>query len=320
MSSTLRKVIHLALVVLCASSLSPSHAWAQTEVREADTRNVSQRMGDILTRVDLHGLAARSAFEWWSAATGISVVIDWRAMQDEQIEADTPITVELQNAPAGKVLGLMMQQLASPAGQELLFETTPWYVRIMTKNTANKEPVLRIYDVGDVLHEVPMFIGPNFDLNQALSNTSSGSGNGGSGGVQNTTRLFPDEPVEKEEKKTRAERGQELADLIMDTIEPTIWQQRGGQYASVRYFNGRLIVNAPLYVQEQIGIPSITPTSETPTPGTPGTPGNRASRNRDSSRWYTVKPLPKPTNQAAAPAGVTGVQPSQSTPVTGVQE
>jgi len=43
---------------------------------------------------------------------------------------------------------------------------------------------------------------------------------------------------------------------IRETIEPEIWQQLGGQHASIKFFNGRLIVKAPRYVHEQIGIPA----------------------------------------------------------------
>ena len=44
----------------------------------------------------------------------------------------------------------------------------------MTKEQANKESVVRVYDIQDLISRIPNFKGPEFDLNQALSNTSSG--------------------------------------------------------------------------------------------------------------------------------------------------
>jgi hypothetical protein len=56
---------------------------------------------------------------------------------------------------------------------------------------------------------------------------------------------------------TKNESGQSIAEMIRNTIEPDIWQENGGLYASARYYDGRLIVNAPLYVHRQIGIPTV---------------------------------------------------------------
>src|SRR4051812_30742130 len=61
------------------------------------------------------------------------------------------------NAPAAQVLSLLMQQ-ASP-DQDLVYESTPWFMQVMTKTEANRHPVVRIYDVGDLIHEIPDEVG-----------------------------------------------------------------------------------------------------------------------------------------------------------------
>jgi hypothetical protein len=45
-----------------------------------------------------------------------------------------------------------------------------------------------------------------------------------------------------------------LVKLIMDTIRPEIWKENGGN-STIRFFQGNLIVTAPLSVQEAIGGP-----------------------------------------------------------------
>ena len=43
--------------------------------------------------------------------------------------------------------------------------------------------------------------------------------------------------------------------MIRETIRPDVWREAGGP-ASIRYYNGNLIVTAPRSVQEALGGPT----------------------------------------------------------------
>ena len=49
------------------------------------------------------------------------------------------------------------------------------------------------------------------------------------------------------------EKVQQIVDIILETIEPDAWQQNGGDAASIRYYEGVLLIRAPDYIQRQIG-------------------------------------------------------------------
>lgn len=66
----------------------------------------------------------------------------------------------------------------------------------------------------------------------------SSGGYGGSSGSSNDVYALADD----------------LIAIIMDTIEPNVWDQNGGT-ASIRYFQGRLIITAPRRIHELIGGP-----------------------------------------------------------------
>jgi len=206
----------------------------------------------IIDPVVIDNSTAKNSFRWWSNTTGIPLVISWRELENAGIDPDAPIELNLRNVPASVVLSLMMKQLSPET--PLMYEVTDYYIRIMTKEQANKESVVRVYDIQDLIYRIPNFKGQQFDLNSALSNTSSG---GSSGGPSSTTTIFnPD--VEDEVVLSKAERGEEIANLIRETIEPDTWQALGGMHSSVKYFNGRLIIKAPRYVHTKIGIPTAT--------------------------------------------------------------
>ena len=220
--------------------------------------SIRARMRTVVDPVVVEDATARQAFEWWSRTTGVSLVINWEMMESQGVDPGTPIDLSLRNVPAGRLLGLIMRQVA-PEQVELIYELTPWYVQVMTKEEANRNPAVRIYDIRDLLHEVPNFEGaPRMDLSSSLGGGGSsgggggrGSSGGGSGGLFGNSSFGEDEAT-----SSKQERGEEIAQLIRDTIEPDIWIASGGTHSSIRYYQGRLIVKAPAYVQRQIGIPT----------------------------------------------------------------
>ena len=227
--------------------------------------SVSQRLAMPVDPAKLDHVPAKQAFEWWSHTSGVPLVINWDKMEKDGIDPATPINLDLRDVPAKELLDMMMQQASD---QPLIYESTPWYVSITTKTEANRHMVLRTYDVGDLIHDSPPISNvPRLDLGSALSNTnmssnagtsgSTTSGNSSSGSNSGSSNgLFGQNSTNQQTTKVRSEdeRTDELAKIIRDTIEPTIWTENGGQ-ASIRSFRGHLIVNAPAYVQAQIGIP-----------------------------------------------------------------
>jgi hypothetical protein len=230
-------------------------ALQQEAQPQPESQQIPRKMGILFDEVFFDQTPAREVFQWWSATTEIPLVIDWNGMEIDGVDPEQGITLNLQTVPAKLLLNVIMQQ-ASPDA-DLIYEVTPWYVHVMTKRQANRNPVLRVYDVTDMVMTIPNFTNaPRFDLNEALSNTSSG-GSGGGGGGGSSDSLFGDSEDNEEEEPTKNERGQNIADMIRQTIEPDIWASNGGVYASARYYDGKLIVNAPMYVHRQIGIPVV---------------------------------------------------------------
>jgi hypothetical protein len=269
MTRNLRPFLALSLSVLTLAAVTPASAQLSKEqldkVRKerttqkegityagtSDAKSPTRHLYSIvIDPVDIDNAKAKDVFRWWSNSTGIPLVINWREMEAAGIDADTAIDLHLRNAPAAAVLSLVMKSLSTET--PLLYETTEHYIRIFTKAEADKDTVTLVYDIKDLVTKIPSFTNAaQFDLNSALSNTSSG---GSSGGAQSATTLFT-ESTNKEVEKTDTEKGEEIASLIRELIEPTIWQELGGQYSSIKYFNGRLVVKAPRYVHAQIGFP-----------------------------------------------------------------
>jgi hypothetical protein len=267
----------------------PTHTFAQQgdrdneqEFRELErTASPDQLLRATLTNVDLNEVPARLALEMWSLQTDVALVINWNALEAEGIDTEAPITLNLRRVPAETALKLILRQMnPQPLGDDkLVVQSTQWYVQVLTRGEALRSSVTKMYFIGDLLMEIPNFEGPEFDLNEALSNTNSGGSNGNSGGG-GSGGLFPDDNNQPEEETlSTAERAERIADLIRDTIEPDIWKANGGEYASVRYFRGMLVVSAPEFVHEQIGVPTAAPGTRAATPRAASSSDRQADRS-----------------------------------------
>ncbi len=236
-------------------------AAQQPQVQPPESLQIPLKIRKIIDEVFFDQSSAQDVFNWWSSTTDIPLVIDWNAMELEGIDPEQPITLDLKTVPARLLLDVLIHQTSPEV--DLIYEVTPWYVQVMTKRQANRHPVLRVYDVADMVMTIPNFTNaPSFDLSRALSNTSRGGGGGsgssGGGGSGGSGLFGNNNDGEDEDLPTKDESGQNLADMIRETIEPDIWVGNGGEFSSVRYYNGRLIVNAPMYIHRQIGIPVVT--------------------------------------------------------------
>ncbi len=206
--------------------------------------------------LELNQTPLREAFETWSRQAGVPLVIAWPRLEDAGIDPDRPVNITLNRIPAATALRFLMSYAAVDGFTTLVLDVQPGFVELMTREQALRRSVIKVYDIRDLLMEVPMFTdAPRFDLQSALSNTNSGGGGGGGGSSGSGQGVFgnTDQNSQQERPLSKQQRGEQIAQLIRDTVEPDIWLENGGQYASIRYFNGRLIVKAPQYVHGQIG-------------------------------------------------------------------
>jgi hypothetical protein len=241
--------------------------------RGISTRSALQRG---LESSGLQDTAAKIAVEWLTHAGRINIIVNWQRLQEAGVNPDTPVSVAGQNLTVERALRLIVDQMAGNV--PLVYDVTPWYVEILTKEMANARSIVQVYLIGDLLHTVPNFTdAPIFDLTQVGQSGKSGGGGGGLFQTQNA-----DAP-----QISRAEQIENIIKLITDTIEPEIWKSNGGQYGSITVYRDSLIIRAPRYVHEQIGTPSSGPnalealglgaSAPVKAPGAPGAPGNPAN-------------------------------------------
>ena len=192
------------------------------------------------------------AIDYLRDITGLNINVNWRALEEIGVSKTDPVTLKLKNVTLRQVMKLMLENV-SPGN--LTYYVDGNVLHVTTKELARKNMVTRVYHIEDLITDLPQFTqAPDFNLQSTSTNGGSGGSGGGSGGGggQGIFGGNGQNSQQQEVVKTREERAQELIDLITSTIERDVWEVNGGA-ATIRYFNGTLIITAPREVQEQIG-------------------------------------------------------------------
>jgi hypothetical protein len=214
---------------------------------------------------------AKDAFAYVRQLLGIDIVVRWSndPGASDGIDPETPLTFEMNNAQALVVLERMIEMSTT---EPATWQLREGYLEVGTKARLNARGAqeTRIYPIRDLLFEAPNFDNaPEFNLNQAVQSGSSGGGGGGgggggfgggggggfggggggSGGGGGGGSPFGN-PGEAPERRSAEEKGDELIELIKSLVEPDVWLD--DSVASIRYYDGSIIVRAPDYVQRQI--------------------------------------------------------------------
>jgi hypothetical protein len=230
-----------AVIVVAAglfvSALSPSVAAAQS-------RGTLSR---VLPEMKLTGVTFGDAVDFIRDVSGVNLHVNWKALEQENVTADTPVNINLRSVSLRKVLNLLLSEASG--NDTLTYYVDQGVVEITTREVADKKVYTKVYPIQDLTMDVPDFAGPDFSL-QAASDQSQSGGGGGGGLFGQSGDSSRDK--EKENTTTRDQRGEQLAELVMESIRPEIWAANGGT-ATIRYFNGNLIVTAPRSVHEAIG-------------------------------------------------------------------
>jgi len=251
------------------------HVMQQRTAAQKNNNSRAALLGALLytdVSVQFQETPARDALKYLETVLGVTIV--GRFSDDktgEGIDPDAPITLNSSDRPAITVLEMMLDQVGD-GDQSCTWQLRDGFIEVGTKErlgSANAREI-RFYPIKDMLFEPPMFDNaPSLDLDSALNQGTGGqgggsgggggggrgggggSGGGGSGGGGGGS-IFG-EAGDEGERPTEAEQAQQIMDLITETVEPEAWETNGGEFATIRYYQGTLIIRAPDFIHRQIG-------------------------------------------------------------------
>lgn len=169
--------------------------------------------------------------------TGQNFDVNWTSLELLSIDEQTPVQLRLNNVPINTVLDRIVEKVSdplSPAG----WAVQDGIVQIASDEALRRNTTLVIYDIRDLLIEIPDFQdAPDIDLQNVLQS------NQGGGGGQSP---FDGDQAEDDEERDRQDRIDQIIDIIQNNVDFEGWQDNGGDTGFIQELSGSLIIrNTP---------------------------------------------------------------------------
>ncbi len=165
--------------------------------------------------------------------------VDWASLEQANIQKETTVSLNLTNVTIKTLLDRVVEKISgSDKSSRADWTVNEGVVTIASEDKIRKNTVLVIYDVHDLLLEVPDYTDvPRIDLQQALQS------NQGGGGGQSPFREQGNND-RQQQLRDRQQRMDDLISIITSNIDFEGWQDNGGDTGKIQ----KLINNANLII------------------------------------------------------------------------
>ena len=234
------------LMWLCGAMTVSATAQTVSPEPTGSMPTVTDRAGAqvaIGSKVTVHVVESRleDVLAHLEAITPIRFEPMWADRQHAGFDPEALVSLDLTERPLQEVLERLIEQIGDD------FDRASWQigqdgrVQIGPKSRLNERTEIAIYDLHDLVFDIPDFVdAPQIDLQAAMQQGEGSSqppfGNPGSEAAPEST------PRDV----------QEIADLVAMFVEPEQWVQSGGEGAIMQIWNQQLIVRGPRYLLRQI--------------------------------------------------------------------
>lgn len=179
----------------------------------------------------------------------LNVIVNWNDLKRVGVERGVRIDLTLpQEITLKKALTEVLEQ-AGAGRVRLGFSLNEGAIKIATQDTLNRETYAAVYDINDLLMEIPQFAdAPMTDLAKARTVAPPAA--------QQADRPWvygDDDDDEGEVDPFRNVRIQKIVDLIQETVAPDSWIDRGGTVGTIKEINGQLVITQNSAAQQEIG-------------------------------------------------------------------
>jgi type II secretory pathway component GspD/PulD (secretin) len=227
---------------------------AEERGERAEDQAVMAQLERPLPEVNFDGAGFTDVVDFLRDVSGANIFVNWKALEAAGIDRNAPVSARLRNIKLSKALTIILDSV-SGGTVPLGYTIDDGVITISTGEDIDRNTVTRVYDIRDLIIDVPDFTdAPNFNLQSANDQSSQGGGGGGGGqGLFGNSQQNQRQPGEVEPgSRTRAEMIDEIIRLVTETVAPDSWRDAGGAVGAVRELQGQLIVTQTPENQRQL--------------------------------------------------------------------
>jgi len=181
--------------------------------------------------------------------TQLNIDVDWQSLEQIGINKENTVSLKLTNVPVKTILDRVMEKVSPDPRTRANWAIHDGVLTIASDASLRQNKVLVIYDIRDLLVEVPNFTdAPQFDLQSVLQSSQGG------GGGQSPFRSSGQQQ-QALTTRTLQERTDELIGIVTRNVDKEGWETNGGDTGFIEQLNGSLIItNTPRNHREIAGL------------------------------------------------------------------
>jgi len=214
----------------------------------AENRRVLGVLDSRRIPVSFNDVPLGNVIDFIRGVTQLNVDVDWASLEEVSISRDDTITLNLTNVTLRTALDRALERVSKDTEAAAAWGVQDGVLTIASKSVIARNKALVIYDIRDMLIEIPDYIdAPEFNLQAVLQGAQGGGGGGQS--------PFQPEQNQDRDMRTIEERTQDIITLITTNVDQPGWQENGGSVGFIQQFQGNLIItNTPANHREIEGL------------------------------------------------------------------
>ncbi|MFZ4574620.1 MAG: hypothetical protein ACOYN0_09500 [Phycisphaerales bacterium] len=194
-----------------------------------ENRRTLAKLETKKTPAALESTKLEKALEFIKAVADVDVDVDWNSLDAVGVSKDTDISLSLSKVSIKSLLDRVLERASSDPESGAAWTVKDGVVFVASKEVIDRERVLAIYDIKDLLVIVPNFLdAPEFNLQTVLQSSQGGGGQS----------PFQDNNQDQDDEVPLEERVQEVEEIIRANVAPDSWDDTG----TVQQFQGNLII------------------------------------------------------------------------------
>ncbi|MBY0308049.1 MAG: hypothetical protein K2Q09_04830 [Phycisphaerales bacterium] len=214
--------------------------------------------------VDMKEWKLEDAIKHLANETEATIDPVWKSGSDDGLDPEVLVTFSAKGLDGVTVLEKLLERASGDAitsDDKATWQVTSYgTLQIGPRKVLNRSRRVEVYDVSDMLFEVPVYDDvPMIDLAQVLRSSGGGRGSGGGGGGGQSifgngggNRNGGNQQRQEERKRRRVELADELKRLLTSLAEKDQWEDNGGNGGSMTVYQGNIIVDAPDYMHRAV--------------------------------------------------------------------
>lgn len=212
--------------------------------RPGGSNGASTRPSESVARgglkYDFEKSSLTDVLAFFKTAAGVNMHVNWRALQEANVDKDTPVTLHVKDVPISDAMDLVFDDLN--AGKDKL-QSVYWVIDkgillVSTGAALDKEMRVKVFEIADLLMPVPDFSGPTDEL--------SGSDNSGNttGGIAVVNPTDTDATDENSSAALRKKLEAGVIKVVRGSVSADMWEPEGK--GTIQLMGNNLIISQSL--------------------------------------------------------------------------